>query len=207
MGNLKEKEFTANWIEEREWTKGEGKIMGNPIRYGAYGVNGIQHFGPGIRVTPQNAYVLPIMEPHLYSMYNSLLEANAAALANVMPDWNTFGSGLQTALSSFYYNTGKLNSDLYVLINGKQWQKALDWWITHYTTAGGKPMLVTRRKAEAKLAAESIKGMGLGEFGVSDYKPLEATASAASVGRMMPIILVLGLFLLVKFLSKKKQGG
>jgi len=203
---LKDIQLTSNWIEVREWTKREGKISENPLIYETYMVEGVPHIGMGIRVVDGIPSLMPYQS--LIALYRTILLEKSQILKGQIPNFDAFAPELQTALVSFLYNTGANDSTLYTYANNEDWQGMLDWWVTHYTTANGKPILADRRRQEALYAAKGLAAMGKGILEprkpIPVVQPLMDKLSTAGINPIM--IFVVLLIIVVKF-SKKKQGA
>ena len=129
-------QYLKNWIEEREWTKVEGRRNENGTYlyypYKASGEN-IYQIGPGIRCD-ENHYPMN-WDSLMHQLYDQIVLGFLNQLHSVVTDFNSLPAKVKTSLASFIYNTGKVDSDLYTYINNKEWQKMYDFWISHYTTA------------------------------------------------------------------------
>jgi len=207
MSVLKDLNYTRDWIDKREWNRTEGRratIAG--VWFYPYDVVGLPHIGAGIRYVssewPQGKAHLSQLDSRL----NQILETNAQILKQQLNEWDLFPKELQLAFSSFLYNTGAYQSTLYDIANNRDWQTMLDWWGSHYTTAGGQPILVNRRNSEVQLARQGLSVMGIDNLEAN----LPIPQSGDKVNKSSPVsilLIVVALLMLVRGLSRKKQGA
>ncbi len=150
-------QFMLDYIQGWEWSGKEG--LKNGLYYSYPDPVGIDTIGPGIKNIRglQGLTYDQVMSEFGVKVQSALNDV----ISVVNPEiWNSLSDPQKTALVSWYYNTGRKNSDLWKYLNSEDWQNLDNFWRTNYDTAEGIPLegLTERRNSEADMFKSKSTG-------------------------------------------------
>ncbi len=150
--------FMLDYIQGEEWTGKEG-LRDDGLYYSYPDPVGNDTIGPGIKNINN---LQGLTRDQLMSEFQQQVQSRLNdVIAIVNPTiCNELSTPQKTALVSWYYNTGRKNSDFWKYVNSKDWTGLDNFWRNNYETADGVYIegLDERRNSEADLFKSKAVG-------------------------------------------------